>query len=202
MNVIAPLVFIASDSALVRRGIRSFLEEVSRFEIREFDDLRRLSRMLQSSDPALILLTSSLFSEQYSWKSYCGENPEMIEKTILIVYHHRELIQLHTKIETVFLSDPKEELTRKINLRMETAYHKSEKEETSELSTREKSILREIALGRTSKEIADRLFISAHTVITHRKNINRKLGIKTVSGLTVYAILNKIVSPAELEGTL
>jgi DNA-binding CsgD family transcriptional regulator len=66
------------------------------------------------------------------------------------------------------------------------------------LSDREKSVVREIALGRTNKEIADNLFISAHTVITHRKNITRKLGVKTVSGLTVYAILNKLIQMEEM----
>lgn len=68
----------------------------------------------------------------------------------------------------------------------------------SELSRREKEIIREVALGLTSKEMADKLFISLHTVLTHRKNINRKLGIKTVSGITVFAILNGLVSPEEI----
>jgi DNA-binding CsgD family transcriptional regulator len=45
------------------------------------------------------------------------------------------------------------------------------------------------------------LFISSHTVMTHRKNITRKLGIKTISGLTVYAILNKLINVEELQGT-
>jgi DNA-binding NarL/FixJ family response regulator len=197
-----PLIFIASDSALIRRGVRSLIEEANHPEIRECDDLRRLSRMLQSADPALVLLTASLFSEHYTWRNFCDDNPEIPEKTILLAYHHRDLTLLHRKIETVFLSDPREDFMRKVALKIEPFYGKLEKEDTNELSTREKSILREISLGRTSKEIADRLFISAHTVITHRKNINRKLGIKTVSGLTVYAILNKIVTPQELEGTV
>ena len=48
------------------------------------------------------------------------------------------------------------------------------------------------------KEIGEKLFISIHTVTTHRKNITQKLGIKTVSGLTVYAILNGIINLEEI----
>lgn len=69
---------------------------------------------------------------------------------------------------------------------------------TSVLSDREEIVLREVALGKTNKEIADKLCISAHTVITHRKNITRKLGIKTVSGLTVYAILNGLIDTTRI----
>ncbi|WP_171596422.1 LuxR C-terminal-related transcriptional regulator [Marinifilum caeruleilacunae] len=67
------------------------------------------------------------------------------------------------------------------------------------LSAREQNILKHIALGLTNKEIADQLFISIHTVVTHRKNITQKLGIKSVSGLTVYAILNNLISMDEVK---
>lgn len=73
-----------------------------------------------------------------------------------------------------------------------------EKEENSEgLSEREKEVVKQIALGKTNKEIGETLFISPHTVITHRKNITKKLGIKTVSGLTVFAILNNLIKIEE-----
>ena len=62
-----------------------------------------------------------------------------------------------------------------------------------ELSDREIEILVSVAQGLLNKEIADRHNISINTVITHRKNITRKIGIKTVAGLTVYAILNGYV---------
>jgi len=75
---------------------------------------------------------------------------------------------------------------------------KPEKRGNNELSEREKDIVRNIALGLTNQEIAEKLFISSHTVITHRKNIVKKLGIKTVSGLTVYAIFNNLVNPNEV----
>ncbi|WP_018109441.1 helix-turn-helix transcriptional regulator [Bacteroides propionicifaciens] len=59
-----------------------------------------------------------------------------------------------------------------------------------ELSPREIEVISLIAMGMTNKEIADRLNIGQTTVITHRKNITDKLGIKSVSGLTIYAVIN------------
>jgi len=68
-----------------------------------------------------------------------------------------------------------------------------ENTESSDLTAREKEVLKLVALGHSNKEIADQLFISHHTVISHRKNLTDKLGIKSISGLTVYAILNKLI---------
>ena len=65
--------------------------------------------------------------------------------------------------------------------------------EGGELSAREKEILVCVAKGMLNKEIADKLCLSIYTVITHRKNITRKIGIKTVAGLTVYALLNGLI---------
>ena len=66
------------------------------------------------------------------------------------------------------------------------------------LSGRESEVLRHVALGLTNREISDTLSISAHTVITHRKNITAKLGIKTIAGLAVYAVINGIISTEEM----
>lgn len=67
------------------------------------------------------------------------------------------------------------------------------------LSEREIEVLKAVANGYSNKEIADKLFISANTVITHRKNITDKLNIKTIAGLTVYAIMNGIIKPDEVK---
>lgn len=70
------------------------------------------------------------------------------------------------------------------------------------LSKREIEILKELVIGLTNQEIADKLFLSVHTVTTHRKKITKKLGIKTVPGLTVYALINNFVDIREVERRL
>ncbi len=64
----------------------------------------------------------------------------------------------------------------------------------NDLSQREIDVLSQVARGYTNKEIADRLNISINTVLTHRKNITSKLGIKSVSGLSVYAMMNGYIT--------
>jgi regulator of cell morphogenesis and NO signaling len=73
------------------------------------------------------------------------------------------------------------------------------KQETEALSERELDVLVQIVKGLSNKEIADVLCISTHTVITHRKNITRKLNIHSTAGLTIYAIVNKFVNLTNLE---
>lgn len=73
----------------------------------------------------------------------------------------------------------------------EVADTDSDKPET--LSRREKEIVACVAKGLSNKEIADRLYLSVHTVTTHRRNICNKLQIHSPAGLTIYAIVNKIV---------
>lgn len=66
-------------------------------------------------------------------------------------------------------------------------------DQQEELSSREMEVLRLIARGKLNKEIADELFISVNTVITHRKNISSKLGVKSASGLSLYAMMNGLI---------
>lgn len=63
------------------------------------------------------------------------------------------------------------------------------------LSDRENEIIKHIAEGLTNEQIADFLFLSKHTVNTHRKNIMSKLGVKNTAGIVMYAVKTKLVSP-------
>lgn len=65
--------------------------------------------------------------------------------------------------------------------------------DSHDLTDRERDVLILVAKGNTNKEIASILNISPHTVISHRKNIVHKTGIRSVAGLTVYAILNRLI---------
>ncbi len=79
------------------------------------------------------------------------------------------------------------------------AEENTDRKDVSELSEREKEILVWVVKGQLNKEIADNLNISIHTVISHRKNISKKTGIKSVSGLTVYALLNNLLDQSEVK---
>lgn len=77
----------------------------------------------------------------------------------------------------------------------------SEAEKLEALSSREKEIIGCVARGLTNKEIADELCLSVHTITTHRRNIANKLQIHTPNGLTIYAIVNKLVSLHDIKLT-
>ena len=100
--------------------------------------------------------------------------------------------------ETIEMTDNKQKVVSKIFNLLSDNNVAQEKSENVELSNREIDVLVALAKGLTNKEISDQLFISVHTVITHRKNIIRKTGIKSVSGLTVYALLNNLVDESEI----
>lgn len=67
------------------------------------------------------------------------------------------------------------------------------------LTPREQEVVVAVVKGLTNKEIAAKFFLSTHTIITHRRNIARKLNIHSPSGLTIYAIMNKLVTLDEVK---
>ena len=81
----------------------------------------------------------------------------------------------------------------------ETDSESIEKDKLEVLSDREKDIIICVAKGMNNKEIADYLYLSVHTVTTHRRNISNKLQIHTTAGLIIYAIANKLVNIEEIQ---
>ena len=73
------------------------------------------------------------------------------------------------------------------------------KDKLEALSDREKDVIACVTKGMSNKEIAEELYLSVHTVATHRRNISNKLQIHTTAGLTIYAIANKLVNIEEIQ---
>lgn len=104
-------------------------------------------------------------------------------------------LRMHCEVEDVLFVPAVELLERQVNEMPQAV----DEEVPDVLSERERDVLRCVVRGQTNKEIANTLFISINTVLTHRKNIARKLGIHSVSGLTIYAIANEIIKLEDLQ---
>lgn len=114
------------------------------------------------------------------------------------LFHLQQDLRSHTYIEDNVLV-PMAKLLENPYTRRLHADKSFPQENSTELSDREKEILVSVAQGKINKLIAEEHHISINTVITHRKNITRKTGIKTVAGLTVYAILNNLIDINTIE---
>ena len=106
-------------------------------------------------------------------------------------------LRVHCEVEEDIFVPAVEILESKVQVG-ETVNGNEETVADDVLSDREREIVHLVVCGLSNKEIAAKIFISLNTVLTHRKNIARKLNIHSVAGLTIYAIVNKIVDIAEI----
>ena len=102
-------------------------------------------------------------------------------------------LYVHDRLETALLLPEIKKLEYHNRQNSNEEEWENDTSHSQELSVREKDIIIGVVKGLTNKEIADKLFISVNTVTTHRRNIAKKLNIHSASGLTIYAIVNKLV---------
>lgn len=183
-------IIIAEPAAILYEGLAAILfrsglkPHVSKADT--LDDIQQL-HLRRSGD---IIIISPLLI-QNNVKSYHAlrnqlENTQWIG--LVYAYYDPALLALFDTVITI--SDTPGFIVTTVNKMLNSISPK----EPEVLSDREIEVLKLLASGMANKEIADRLNISINTVITHRKNISQKTGIKSVSGLTIYAVVKKMIS--------
>jgi len=187
-------VIVAVKSYLIRKGIVAILNRVPGITvIREFDSTEQVMKYMQNRQRDLLVICHSLFQQSTEmFTSWDG----LPERTLILIQDGGQ--EVKEGFRTIDTGNSKEEIMHKIHDLLESQPNKHVEPRFYRLSPREKTIVRLVSLGNTNKQIAEKLFISTHTVMTHRKNISLKLGIKSVSGLTVYAIVNNIITIEEV----
>ncbi|MBQ7823422.1 MAG: response regulator transcription factor [Bacteroidaceae bacterium] len=122
-------------------------------------------------------------------------------KNKTVILSDREFVSEEKKVleRRLYIYDDTESIIEKLERILNSIDKRSADDTHEELSPREIEVLQLVAQGYINKEIADKLNISFNTVLTHRKNITTKLGIKTVSGLSFYAMMNGYVTTKDIE---
>lgn len=126
-----------------------------------------------------------------------GLHNNQLSATLYDIYNNEEWLSLHAQVEDEIFIPAVRRLEQKLKQSDVTAKISNmigkNVDGTEALGEREKDVIVALVQGMTNKEIADHLCISVNTVITHRRNIARKLQIHSPAGLTIYAIVNNLV---------
>ena len=177
-------IFIFSPSETIQRGLSSIISEAGfeYFLLKNADDLFDYPHLL-----GLVLVMIS----QESYSENAGFIDEFCQQAAEVSYLFLgESLNMNNQIN---LNDSAAVIQHKVQQEVNRYLDKHQVSHSRELSRREIEVLKLVALGNTNKEIADSLSISTHTVISHRKNLTEKTGVKTISGLTMYAVIKQII---------
>ena len=194
-------VALITPSAMVSKGLEDILDESGEFKVEEcFRDISRpVEARLGTLDPDVVIIDPSVldFRSRKDGRSRLAD----ICDAIVIALGGPGLTDevLRQYDGSISIYDSREDILRKTRSSVEAKQSETSVSDSGELSAREKEILVCVAKGMLNKEIADKLCLSIYTVITHRKNITRKTGIKTVAGLTVYALLNNLIDMSSVQ---
>ena len=192
---------IAESSAIVRLGLELQLKYLPGFRIRlsEVTSPDGLAEGLRRNKPDVLIVNPAIpgAAGLQHLKEECG-CPNV--KCCALLLHPEDPALLRTYDAQVSLFDDAGSLRQLLEQLMAEKRAAEEDDDSQTLSSREKEIVVCVVKGMTNREIADRLYLSTHTVITHRRNIARKLQVHSASGLTVYAIANKLIELKDLNG--
>lgn len=188
-------IIIVESSQIVFEGLFSVLTKSGQsFQIYRADSLSELQVLGSRVDADFIFINPGLIQNQS--KDFMSIKKEFETSIwIGIVYAFIEPQLLSTFDELLYINDSSNKVLSMIStLLLVRKSAEGGVVHLESLSEREIDVLKLLVEGNANKEIADKLNISTHTVISHRKNIAQKTGIKSVAGLTIYAVVNKIIA--------
>lgn len=192
-------IIIVEPSYLLSSGLAHCFDDSQNLTVTvQLDSVERLHEKLNINNPDILIINPLLllYSDVISLRQIIHDFPDMICMALVSSYVDRNVLKQYNDV--IELNDGKQKVISKIYASLNDSGSNASQTENIELSNRETDVLVAIAKGLTNKEISEQLFISVHTVITHRKNIIKKTGIKSVSGLTVYALLNNLIDESEV----
>ena len=184
-------ILVVEPSEIIREGLTALLTDEGYHFLAPLRDAGDLLQRLPALQPDIVVLnpTALPLPQRMPLLQIQQVRPQMAVVGLVYQYVEPELLQ---GFKTVI--DIRDNASRVIQTLRECCQTDSEAaDESYELSDRETEVLLLVAQGCSSKDIADRLCISIHTVNTHRKNITRKTGIKSVAGLAVYAMIHGLI---------
>ena len=192
-------IIIVEPSPMLSGGLAQYFDDIRQVSVvSQLESIDRLEEKLASYNPEILIINPLLvpFDANEAFQKLLREFPNVIPVALVSSFIDKNILKQFN--EVIEMTDSKQKVVSKIFNLLNDNNLSQEKTENVELSNREVDVLVALAKGLTNKEISDQLFISVHTVITHRKNIIRKTGIKSVSGLTVYALLNNLVDESDI----
>lgn len=185
-------ILLIEPSEIIAAGFKAVVSKSVEFEI--VNTLSNLSYYTPTQSHCDIIVINPAvinYNERFDIRSYFSSENEDLSIVALTNSGYEENV-MRQYDGCINIYDNSARIVQKLHSAIEEA-KQSPKNELNELSTRERDILVAVAKGKTNKEIADEYNISVYTVISHRRNISRKLGINSIPGLTVYAIMNKLI---------
>lgn len=195
---------VAESSIIVRSGIVSILKRLPDISVSpiEITSVAGLSQCMLAHRPQ-VLIINPMFGGWFNIEEFKAKTDSSSVKIVSLLCSVTDTNLLKSYDEHIQLYDDLGTINKKMVELMSTTTEDEEIENEAEtLSQREKEIVCCVVRGMTNKEIAEQLFLSIHTVITHRRNIARKLQIHSPAGLTIYAIVNKLVELSEVKMNL
>lgn len=190
-------VLIVEPSEIICNGLRSILESSGEYNVlSEIHDASTLMDRLNVARPDVLIVNPTLLSPTPRQQISAIGRIRPTMPVVALVYQYVEQSLLESFRYVLDIRSTRSTLLSILHDATSNTGNSVEPTESTdnyELSDRETDVLVLVAKGLSSKEIADKLHISVHTVNSHRKNITHKTGIKSVAGLAVYAMIHNLM---------